>query len=68
MFKKISKSVKRAYVKFAFLGLFKTGEIRWYKGIAYVFRGRSQYFGWYSAVTGKKLNCVYGFNIELKRT
>lgn len=62
MFSKIVNKVKKVYVGFSF-GNAVHGDIQWYKGVAYVLRTKSQYNGWYSALTGKKLNTVYGVNL-----
>ena len=62
MFSTIVKKVKKIYVDLSF-GNAVHGDIKWYNGVAYVLRTKSQYNGWYSALTGKKLNAAYGVNL-----
>lgn len=62
--KKLSEKVVKAFVDYSF-GKGKHGDIKFYEGKAYVLRLKSQYNGWYSALTGKKLTNVYGVDIEL---
>jgi hypothetical protein len=40
------------------------GDIMWHGGLAYVFRNRSQYRGWYSALTGKRLHYANGIKLS----
>ncbi len=62
VFNTLATSVKNSLVNFKFGGA-DHGDIKWYDGTAYVKRNKSQYCGWYSALTGKKLKSVWGVEV-----
>lgn len=67
MSNRLSVKLRKLYCD-ALFGSGKHGDVRWYKGVAYVCRTQSQYYGWYSALTGKKLSNVYGINLVSRRS